>query len=158
MVLQYLASLGSMPLVLVISTVQILISSCQVTPYFAQPSKVWLMFDSFQNLVHEFLKCHIDHPSPSTRFLDFQIPFGPQLEPRCRDSFEYCNVTSALPLLCCRSSSNILYSSIRLISFLMSSGGLFVNDSRNSESSSKHNLKVLAAIFSLPPSISLYNS
>ena len=42
----------------------------------------------------------------------------------------------ALPLLSCRSSSNLLYSLIRLISSLIFSGGLMVNDSRNSESSS----------------------
>ena len=51
-----------------------------------------------------------------------------------------------------------LYSSIRLMSCLISSGGLFVKDSHSSESLSSPILKVLAAIFSLPPQISLYSS
>ena len=44
-------------------------------------------------------------------------------------------MTGALPFLYNRSSSNHLYSSIRLINCLISLGGLLVNKSHNSESS-----------------------
>ena len=59
-------------------------------------------------------------------------------------------INFALPLLCSQSSSRHLYSSIHLMSYLISSGGLFVNDSCSSESSGSPFLKVLAAIFLLP--------
>jgi len=49
-----------------------------------------------------------------------------------------------------RSSSNCLYSSIRLINYLISLGGLLVNNSHSSESSDNPIRKVLVAIFSLP--------
>ena len=45
-------------------------------------------------------------------------------------------MTGALPLFCNQSSSNRLYSSICLINYLISSGGLIVNMSRNLEFSS----------------------
>ena len=56
-------------------------------------------------------------------------------------------MTGALPLLYNRSSSNRLYSSIRLINCLISSGGLLINESYNSESSGNPIRKVLVAIF-----------
>ena len=61
----------------------------------------------------------------------------------------------AFPLFCSRSSSRCLYPSMHLISCLISSGGIFINDSHNSESLGSPILKVLAAIFSFPPPISL---
>ena len=61
----------------------------------------------------------------------------------------------AFPLFCSRSSFRRLYSSMRLISCLISSRGLFVNASLNSESSGSPILKMLAVIFSFPPPISL---
>ena len=57
-----------------------------------------------------------------------------------------------------RSSSNRLYSSIRLISCHMPSGGFLVNDSRSPESLGNPILKVLAMTLSLSPPISLYSS
>ena len=57
-----------------------------------------------------------------------------------------------------RSSSNRLYSSIRLISCHMPSGGFLVNDSRSPESLRNPILKVLAITFLLSPPISLYSS
>ena len=69
----------------------------------------------------------------------------------CRERFN----SDALPLLCSQSSTRRLYSSIHLMSCLISSRGLFFNDSRSSKSSGSPILKVLAAIFLLPPPISL---
>ena len=69
----------------------------------------------------------------------------------CRERFS----NGALPLLYSRSSTRRLYSSIRLMSCLISSGGLLVNDSHSLESSGNPILKVLAVIFSLPQPISL---
>ena len=60
-----------------------------------------------------------------------------------RDRF----INGALPLLYSRSSFSHLYSSIRLMSCLISSRGLLISDSRNFEFSGSPILKVLAAIF-----------
>lgn len=94
--------------------------------------------------------------APSSWILKF--PQDLDWKPLCWDSFEYCGVTGALPLLCCQSSSNLLYSSIRFISCLISSSGLIINDSRNYGSSGNPNRNVLVATFSFLPPISLYNS
>ena len=64
----------------------------------------------------------------------------------------------ALPLFCNRSSWRRLYYLMRLISCLISLGGLFANDSHSLESSGNPILKMLAVIFSLPQPISLYSS
>ena len=69
----------------------------------------------------------------------------------CRERFS----NGALPLLCSRSSLRRLYSSICLMSCLISSGGFLVNDFHSSESLNSPILRVLVTIFSLPPPISL---
>ena len=63
--------------------------------------------------------------------------------------------SGVLPLIYSRTSSRHLYSSMRLMSCLISSKGLFFNNSCSSKSLGSPILKVLAAIFSLPSPMSL---
>ena len=57
----------------------------------------------------------------------------------------------ALPSFCCQSSSSLLYSSMRLINYLISSRGLLVNESRNSGSSGNHKSKSTCYDFFIAP-------
>ena len=145
---------SGMPLISMVSTEKVLISPWWVTPHLVWPSKVRLILDSIYNSVHRLLGCHIHFPHLSVWFLNPQIFPSLDWKPPCRGWL----MIGALPLFCCRSSSNLLYSSIRLINCLISSRGLLVTESYNLESLDNANQKVLIVIFLLPPPILLYNS
>ena len=151
MIFQHSALFDGMPLISVVSTIQILISPRRVSPHFIWPPKLWLIFYPIHDPMHRLLKHHIHSPHMCPGFwilksfwiLDWKSPCSGWL------------MIGALPLFCCRSSSNLLYSSIRLINCLISLRGLLVSDSHSSESSGNPSRKVLTAIFSLPPLISV---
>ena len=151
MVFQYSTLLGCMSFVPVVSTIQILIFSRGIPSHLVRPSEEWLVLNPIYDLVHWLLERHVYLPYLHFRLLDPQVLSGSRRKNSRPDQF----TNSALPLLYNRSSSSHLYSSIRLMSCLISLGGLFVNDSQSSEFSGSPILKVLAAILSLPPPISL---
>lgn len=75
-----------------------------------------------------------------------------------RESLLYWEEVGALPLPCSLSSSNLLCSSILLISWCMFSGGHMVRESLNFDSCGSSSLNVLTATCSFPFHISLYSS
>ena len=153
-ILQNPTLLDGMPFIPMISAIQILISSWWVTPHLARPSKVRLVFNSSRILCTGSLNITFTSPTRALGFWILRSLLGLGWKPPYWESFEYWAVTSAFPLFYCWSSANLLYSSIRLIS----SKGLLVSYSINSESSGNPNQKLLVAIFSLPLLISLYSS
>ena len=151
MAFQHSALLGCMPLIPVVSTIQVLVSPRGVPP---------LLFSHLKNglfLIRSTILCtgSLNATFTSPIYTSGSCTLGSlrSLGEKTlgRDRF----INGALPLLYSQSSFNPLYSSIRLMSWLISSGGLFVSDSRSSEFSGSPILKVHDAIFSLPPPISL---
>ena len=142
------------PLIPVVCAIQVLIPPRQVTPHLVRPSEKQFILNPIYNLVYRLLECYIHPPICASSSCILKSFLGLEGKMPYRERFS----NKALPLFYNRSSLRHLYSSICLISCLISSGGLFVNDSRSSESLGNPILKVLATIFSLPPSISLYSS
>ena len=75
-----------------------------------------------------------------------------------RYSLWYCEEARASPLPYNRSSSNLLYFSILLISWCMPSRGCMVKESLNSDPLGRPSQKVLVATYSFSLPISLYSS
>ena len=97
--------------------------------------------------MHWLLGRHVYFPCLSTRFLDSQIP------PRSWLKTPLPGLTQdrSLAIVLLPIVLQPLYSSIRLINCLISLRDLLVSESRNLESSSNPNRKVLAAIFFITP-------
>ena len=124
-----------------VSTIQVLVSPRWVSSHLVRPSKIWFILNSIHNPVHRFLEGHIHLPIYGLGSWILKSFRGLDWKPICWGWF----VTEALPLFYNRSSSNCLYSLICLINYLISSGGLLVNDSCSPESSSNPIRKVLSA-------------
>ena len=77
MIFQYLALLGGVPLISMISTVQVLVPLGQVTPYLVQPLEVWLILNSIYDPVHQLLEHYVYFPHLRFWFLNPQILLGP---------------------------------------------------------------------------------
>ena len=140
-----------MPLIPVIYTIQVLVPLRWVTPHLIYPLEERFVLNPVYILCTSSLNAALTSPIYASGSCILKSFRGLRGKTPCRERFS----NRALPLLCSRSSSRRLYSAIRLMSCLISSGCLFVNDARSSESSGSPILKVLAVIFSLPPPISL---
>ena len=145
-----------MTFVTVISVVQTLIPLEWVSFHFILPLKIRLVFDPVKNPVYRFLKCHIHFSHLCGWLLNRLTP--PPGRSEWETSFSGRFIIGTLPLLCSQSSSNCLYSSMRLISCRMPSKGFLVNNSHSLESSGNPILKMLAVTLSLSLPISLYSS
>ena len=120
-------------------------------PIFFGHLKYGLFFIQFMILCTVSLNIVFTSPTYNSSSCILKSFRGLDWNPFCRGRF----TNGTLPLLCIRSSSRHLYSSIHLMNCLISSGGFLVNDSYSLESSGSLIVKVFAAIFSLPSSISL---
>lgn len=154
MILQHPALFSSMPLFPMIISMQTLISPRGITPILFGHLKYSSCLICSTILCTSSLNITFISPGWMPGFWILNSLLGLDWKPPCLSWL----VIGALLLFCCQSSSSLLYSSICLMSYLISSGNLFVNDSRNSESSSNPSRNELAATFSLSPPISLYDS
>ena len=150
MVFQHSILLGCMPFVSEVSTIQVLISPRGIPSHLVRPPKERFVLNPIYDLVHWLLERYIYLSQLHFRLLYPQVSSGSRREnSKPRSIYQRRFSLTLQPIIF------EPYSSIRLISCLISSGGLFVNDSLSSEFSGSPILKVLATILSLPPPISL---
>ena len=154
MIFQHPILFGGISFIPVIIAVYILIFSCGITPILFSYWKYGLFLIRSTILCTGSLNITFTSSAWVPGSWILKSLRGLDWKPPCLGWF----VIRALPLFCCRLSSNLLYSSIRLMNCLISSGSLLVSEFHSLESSGNPNRKVLAAIYSVPPSISSYNS
>ena len=70
MIFQYLTLLDGVPLISMVSTVQVLVPPGRVTPHLVRPPKVWLVLNSIYNPVHQLLERYIYFPHLCFWFLN----------------------------------------------------------------------------------------
>lgn len=141
MIFKYPALLDSTSLITMVLAIQALVPSCRVTDILLNHRK----YDSFLICSKILWTGSLNATLTSSIWmlgswiLNSLLSFD--WKPLVHESFAYYELTGALPLFCCWSSPNLLYSLIRLISYRMFLGGLIVNKFRNSKSSGSPNLR-----------------